>query len=1175
MKFLIILSLLLITISIVKCTNLESLTPCAKISSSASCTYIDDEDGSENPVGENNYCIATDNKIYISNTNSCIEVKEKIMIFTLDTDIFLYKKGVLGKDNGLLYVCDDTSCHQIFMTEPSNYYRAKETFYYDEENQYFYRCGIDGECFVEYPSQNTFYLGNYNATGEYYNQLIHCNYENGKNCKYVDIVDGYYIDGHSTRDKTYLINCSQGSCISIYEVNYDFYYYYKDASNPKNIITCNPGGCSSKPGNIGYYRDSGVEPYSYSQIIKCDGTKCANIEHGKGYYISEGLYRYDDKILIYRCSGYECSQVKYFSNDGYFVNGDSSDPQKLIFNCQKDGCKYYDVNDYGYYENADSDTKSFGGVFSCTKTKCTFDKDNRGFYWNAGRNNTDNYLISCSGSCTPIKQRTGIFVNSGSNKETHPVFNCDKSTCEAAPVSLNCTANGNTIKSSGKIKLCISTNDEEAVEIESYSFTSKFETFKVEKDNDFPGIDADTTIIVKISDNMVSIVEDGGLSTCTNISDKKCSPGEYCISNGIIYQNKYEQCKGLTISSIHNNNVVYFDDNYSDNPSPGYRDSSTAYRCSIDNKEVKDCKLLKGYTIINSYAISCSGWKGVQCTTTYYSSGFYNYSCVKGDEGKIAPNYKLCFGEKAINLPSKEDEISYVAFMTTKLNTYYGFGKGEIVLLALRKNEAVVTTLPDSDIVRFFINQTYDSSNPNSKELIKCIGSKCTAVSNAAASNTSTTTTPTESNTATTATSIIESTTDINYLDGYNKNYTITCNTSGCTSYDRSSNIVEDIHLIDNANKGHIITCSKNVGCVSEKVEQGIYVIDKHYLDNSKITRRSTTSPNLIKCDSNGCEYLNNDNPCASEKDIGNINYVNNSINICKTPNSDSSQAVWKSLVLEEGNKYILSKNEASKIFTNISNDYILISANKTNVNYIEKPLYGYYRNADSVEIDWPYIQCDKNSCIGISVTETSCTTDTIGKLINMGSTYPSICVNDNVDVPLSNWYNSFIQYNAKYNIFDLTKDQYADIYICPENITIKKSDPDVKYYINTNTIVNSKPLIKKTGSIYTYIDNMATKSKVYLYDGNNTGFIITCSSSGCISEKAPYGYYLNGGEDKNDYPILTCKASGTIYKEVPNTSCTEIGVAILKDNKYYMCADVEGKKIFEIKYDEYASPFY
>jgi len=249
----------------------------------------------------------------------------------------------------------------------------------------------------------------------------------------------------------------------------------------------------------------------------------------------------------------------------------------------------------------------------------------------------------------------------------------------------------------------------------------------------------------------------------------------------------------------------------------------------------------------------------------------------------------------------------------------------------------------DDGIVRFFINQVYDPSDPNSKELIKCIGSKCTAVSNAATATGGNTTTPTESNAATptesntaTPTNIIKSANDLNYLDGYNKNYIITCNASGCTSYDRSSSIVENIHLIDNANKGHIITCSKNGGCVTEKVEQGIYIIDKYYLDNLKTTRRSTTGPSLIKCNSNGCEYMDNDNPCESEKDIGNVNYANNSINICKTPNSDSSQAVWKSIELEEGNKYILSKDEASKIFTNVSKSYIFISATNTNVNYIE-----------------------------------------------------------------------------------------------------------------------------------------------------------------------------------------------------------------------------------------------
>jgi len=97
------------------------LTSCSKVDSTGPCSYKNSS-GSEVALGENNYCIYTDNKIYLSKSNSCNEITEKAIYFkpeTTDTNS-LYVSESFGmtshedyNSNGLIYLCNGT-CKQEY-----------------------------------------------------------------------------------------------------------------------------------------------------------------------------------------------------------------------------------------------------------------------------------------------------------------------------------------------------------------------------------------------------------------------------------------------------------------------------------------------------------------------------------------------------------------------------------------------------------------------------------------------------------------------------------------------------------------------------------------------------------------------------------------------------------------------------------------------------------------------------------------------------------------------------------------------------------------------------------------------------------------------------------------------------------------------------------------------------
>jgi len=144
---------------------------------------------------------------------------------------------------------------------------------------------------------------------------------------------------------------------------------------------------------------------------------------------------------------------------------------------------------------------------------------------------------------------------------------------------------------------------------------------------------------------------------------------------------------------------------------------------------------------------------------------------------------------------------------------------------------------------------------------------------------------------------------NIHYIDGFNNNYIITCNKDSCKSEKRSNN---SYYFFDVDNNKNIISCT-NDGCFSEEAKQGIYI----QIDG--------TSNDLIKCNSDGCEYIVNSKTCAEESDEGNVSYVRYTVEIC------TDELIWKSFTFTTYGNYIIKQRLANKYFSNVTTEYALI----------------------------------------------------------------------------------------------------------------------------------------------------------------------------------------------------------------------------------------------------------
>jgi len=146
---------------------------------------------------------------------------------------------------------------------------------------------------------------------------------------------------------------------------------------------------------------------------------------------------------------------------------------------------------------------------------------------------------------------------------------------------------------------------------------------------------------------------------------------------------------------------------------------------------------------------------------------------------------------------------------------------------------------------------------------------------------------------------------------------------------------------------------------------------------------------------------------------------------------------------------------------------------------------------------------------------------------------------------------------------------------INPFSVTLKNLKAPLTYYINKDKTKNTKPLIKSQGSIYTYIDPYTTNRSFFI-DGDDIKNIITCEGTKCSTKAATFGYYFNGGEDKEASNFIYCiYFHGCSKVSITTDKCKSSLDVITKDKKYYVCLTDNGSKTEELKVDANPVPIY
>ena len=254
------------------------------------------------------------------------------------------------------------------------------------------------------------------------------------------------------------------------------------------------------------------------------------------------------------------------------------------------------------------------------------------------------------------------------------------------------------------LKLCSSLNDDEAINVDDIS--NKYLSLELKTATDFPGADSVNIDINVTKEHSIVLLPDGGASLpiCKEAEDStagcKYSDGhsdvdvKSCINVNdnkkisLIVSGSPNQCKILT-GEADKTLYSYYDENYEKIIPTENSQISYTYSCTFKSenfgsteKKASSCTEVYGYTVYENVGISCSGLKGKKCQV--HSLG---NSCISSDDGKLGKNNGelfICFGTKAVNLPKKGEDDSYIAIYTKELNEYYG--KFGIVLLKLTEN---------------------------------------------------------------------------------------------------------------------------------------------------------------------------------------------------------------------------------------------------------------------------------------------------------------------------------------------------------------------------------------------------------------------------------------------------------------------------------------------------------
>jgi len=436
--------------------------------------------------------------------------------------------------------------------------------------------------------------------------------------------------------------------------------------------------------NGSVYEDATVSDADNGQIFSCSSNGCVQYKSNYHLFSNTNLYGCDSDGT---CSD-QTIKAGYYLSGPPTVSGSITTFPNLIkcTGSTASDCSTLSPITVGFFLDANNK------LIQCTTTSsCQIMAD-------AGANETKYYidaitagnLITCtSASCTSAKAIEGYYINAG---ESGTIIKCTGSACTKASIETSCSKAGPIMTG---LKLCIGGTESKTISATAAATTTyQYLTLNLAAATDFPGGSQGKITVRLGSEGSAILLKDGGLPSCNDNTGDTCFTGaienQYCIySDNKIYKQGSSSCAVESIS-----NIKYFKDDYKE-ASIGTDDALTAYQCESDT-----CQVVKGYVVVSSNIVQCSGWKGVPCVKTADSS---LTACAANDNGKMGTDKKLCFSEnESVTLPAS-GTTEYLAFELTKTSELYGKNEGDVVVLSLSATQAIVTSLLGSKLIFFML----------------------------------------------------------------------------------------------------------------------------------------------------------------------------------------------------------------------------------------------------------------------------------------------------------------------------------------------------------------------------------------------------------------------------------------------------------------------------------------
>ncbi|ORX59849.1 scaffoldin [Piromyces finnis] len=866
-----------------------------------------------------------------------------------------------------------------------------------------------------------------------------------------------------------LILCESDSCVYRSPNEGDVYM-----TTESNILKCNSKTCTGQQTDSAIFINAAAESGSSSQLIKCTaGSSSATCKLASGNSNKYYMNGMSAKSIIY-CNDSNSCKVYKDVEDSYYLNG-NEDKEQLI-SCHNGSCSLQKGLENGHYLTMplSSNESKIYNVIECVKESekivCKVNsRESQGYYRNYDENtNSTSPLIQCTSSnCSSLKLGQdilpGYYVDISDGNAN--ILVCNENSCEDDSTSKTYTSsspiiNGNYVFKDGNLQLVINTkaeiDDNKYSAINSNSSDEEAHYYYVEVSNTkgFPGINAQTTTLFKVSKYYIArVISDGAIfvSDTDNKITKSGTPGtETTIYNCVKSKKTCTINKSCTVDT-------YFLDSM----------NKIGYYCNT--KGIIEQITANGYYIDSSNGnnkrnlIHC---ENSECTSSVSTNYYVNAGSNSSSKPLIHCNSSICYatlGSNGYYLSGSKIDGNYGI-----INCSSSTSCAEVSINSIKRNE------------HYYINNGGDNVQ---KPLIQCKNKSCLTVGAS----------------------------EGYYITNDSSNLINCENASSCSVISASVGFYNTAVTVDSGKK--IIECSNlaTVTCELKDANVGYYVAKTSNVlinCNSTPCKAVTVSNGIYRSATTKVISTNKRDsiPDEEEGDVNNKERSNSSVvyNIISCTNSGCTELSTSELssipVCTFNNNKCFINNKVSISTTTVSS----ISAGGYCTNS-DRSIF--YFATDSIVID-PYIIDGTTSIYTYTTTTTNCI-EAVDKYSNnyytVGSSIYKVKESSISQLVATGYYFINVEYNTlvSSNSIENYNNEKVKLFKCNDNsCTIIDKSEIVTYFADINKRIimfnpnsDSYSFAYENDVICIYSNNKCTPRE----DIKNMEFCITYKGELCL----------------------------------------------------------------------------